>query len=114
MALPNTPPDDYQTPRFPSLNVQTLYDTTSDKQYTLYYVLDVWWFTLLWTLIIYEVFHLGAVLVALFTHGLKKSSWRYLWALPVIYLVVAGLQAVMAGSIVGLVLVFPPLRFRSC
>ena len=114
MALPNTPPESYQTPRFPSLNVQTLYDTTSNKQYTLYYVIDVWWFTLLWTLILYAIFHMGAVLVAFFTHGWKKSSWRYLWALPVIYLIVAGLQAVMAGSIVGLVLVSPPLRFRSC
>ncbi|KAJ9425563.1 hypothetical protein QL093DRAFT_2247073 [Fusarium oxysporum] len=88
MALPNTPPPDYQTPRFPSLNVQTLYDTTADKQFTLYYVLDVWRFTLLWTLIIYACFHMG----------------QYLWAVPVIYLVIAGLEAVMAGSIVGLVL----------
>ncbi|KAH7267523.1 uncharacterized protein BKA55DRAFT_555926 [Fusarium redolens] len=104
MALPNTPPPDYQTPRFPSLNVQTLFDTTADKQFTLYYVLDVWRFTLLWTLIIYACFHMGAVLIAMVTHGWKKSSWRYLWAVPVIYLVIAGLEAVMAGSIVGLVL----------
>ncbi|KAI6767093.1 hypothetical protein HG531_011453 [Fusarium graminearum] len=104
MVLPNTPPEGYQTPRFPSLNVQTLYDQTTDKRYTLYYILDVWRFTLLWTLIIYALFHLGAVLTAMFTHGWKKSSWRYLWAVPVIYLVVAGLEAVMAGSIVGLVL----------
>ncbi|KAI7760392.1 hypothetical protein LZL87_008482 [Fusarium oxysporum] len=47
---------------------------------------------------------MGAVLIAMFTHGWKKSSWRYLWAVPVIYLVIAGLEAVMAGSIVGLVL----------
>ncbi|KAF4957402.1 hypothetical protein FGADI_3138 [Fusarium gaditjirri] len=40
----------------------------------------------------------------MFTHGWKKSPWRYLWAAPVIYLVIAGLEAVMAGSIVGLVL----------
>lgn len=106
MALPNTPPKDYKTPRFPSLNVQTLYDTTDNKQFTLFYILDVWRFTLLWTLIIYAVFHMGAVLVAMFTHGWKKSSWRYLWAIPVIYLVMAGLEAVMAGSIVGLLSVF--------
>jgi hypothetical protein len=106
MALPNTPPKDYKTPRFPSLNVQTLYDTTDDKQFTLFYILDVWRFTLLWTLIIYACFHMGAVLVAMFTHGWKKSSWRYLWAIPVIYLVMAGLEAVMAGSIVGLLSVF--------
>ncbi|KAH7023755.1 hypothetical protein EDB80DRAFT_807836 [Ilyonectria destructans] len=104
MALPNVPPETYSTPRFPSLNVQTLYDTTADKRYTLYYVLDVWRFTLMWTLVIYALFHMGAVLVAMFTHGWKKSSWKYLWAVPVVYLVMAGLEAVMAGSIVGLVL----------
>lgn len=114
MVLPNTPPEGYQTPRFPSLNVQTLYDQTTDKRYTLYYILDVWRFTLLWTLIIYALFHLGAVLTAMFTHGWKKSSWRYLWAVPVIYLVVAGLEAVMAGSIVGLVSVFLSLVLFLC
>ncbi|KAI8678804.1 hypothetical protein NCS55_00602800 [Fusarium keratoplasticum] len=104
MALPNEPPKDYQTPGFPSLNIQTLYDNTSDKRYTLYYILDVWRFTLLWTIIIYACFHLAAVLIAMFNHRWKKSSWKYLWAAPIIYLVIAGLEAVLAGSIVGLVL----------
>lgn len=112
MALPNVPPATYSTPRFPSLNVQTLYDTTADKRYTLYYVLDVWRFTLMWTLVIYALFHMGAVLVAMFTHGWKKSSWKYLWAVPVVYLVMAGLEAVMAGSIVGLVSVHPRTSLR--
>jgi hypothetical protein len=39
----------------------------------------------------------------MFNHGWKKSSWKYLWAVPIIYLVMAGLEAVLAGSIVGLV-----------
>ncbi|RSL61264.1 hypothetical protein CEP54_006313 [Fusarium duplospermum] len=104
MALPNEPPKDYQTPGFPSLNIQTFRDTTHDKQFTLYYILDVWRFTLLWTIIIYACFHLAAVLIAMFNHGWKKSSWKYLWAVPIVYLVMAGLEAVLAGSIVGLVL----------
>ncbi|KAH6897216.1 hypothetical protein B0T10DRAFT_557050 [Thelonectria olida] len=104
MVYPNNPPESYQTPRFPSLNVDTLYDTTSDKRYTLFYVLDVWRFTLIWTLLLYAVFHMGAVLTAWFTHGSKKSSWKYLWAVPVVYLVMAGVEAVMAGSVVGLLL----------
>ncbi|KAK7428529.1 hypothetical protein QQZ08_004967 [Neonectria magnoliae] len=110
MALPNKPPDSYRTPRFPSLNVQTLYDTTDNKQFTLYDILDVWRFTLMWTLILYSIFHMGAVLIAMFTHGWKKSSWKYLWAVPVVYLIMAGLEAVMAGSITGLVSVHPVLR----
>ena len=103
MVFPNEPPDAYQTPRFPSLNVKTLYDTTADKRYTLYYILDVWRFTLTWTLILYALFHMGAVLIAMFTHNWKKSSWKFMWAVPVIYLTMAGLEAVIAGSIVGLV-----------
>lgn len=103
MAFQNDPPASYKTPTFPSLNVQTLLDTTDDKRFTLYYVLDVWRFTLIWTLILYAVFHMGAVMVAMSTHGWKKSSWKYLWAVPVVYLVMAGLEGIFAGSVVGLV-----------
>ena len=99
----NGPPDGYQTPRFPSLNVQTVYDTTPRRVYTLYYIKDVWRFTVIWTVIIYALFHLAAVIIALFTHGRRMSTWKYLWAIPIIYIVIAGLQAVVTGSIVGAV-----------
>ena len=101
MSNPGSPPPGYHAPPFPSLNVKTLHDDTTDRIYTLYHVRDVWRFTVTWTLIVYALFHLGAVLVAFFTHGLKKSSWKYLWAVPVVYLVIAGLEAILAGSIVG-------------
>lgn len=102
MSYPNDPPPGYRTPQFPSLNVRTLFDLTPQRLYTLYYISDIWRFTLIWTLITYAVFHIGAMLVALFTHGWKKSSWKYLWAAPVVYLVIAGLEALLAGSLVGL------------
>jgi hypothetical protein len=105
MARPEAAPPDYQTPKFPSLNVQTLYDSTERKEYTLFYIYDVWRFTLIWTLIIYALFHLGAVFVTVFTHGWKKNAWRYLWAVPVVYLVMAGVEAVVAGSLVGVMYV---------
>lgn len=82
-----------------------LSDKTPQRLHTIYYIEDAWRFTLLWTLITYAVFHVGAVLVAVLTHGWKKSSWSYLWAVPGVYLVVAGLEAVLAGSVVGLVCV---------
>ncbi|PHH64689.1 hypothetical protein CDD81_4130 [Ophiocordyceps australis] len=104
MVTFNEPPPGYQTPRFPSLNVRTLYDRTPQRIYTLYHIDDVWRFTLVWTLIVYASFHLGAVVVAMLTHGWKSSSWRYLWLVPLVYLVVAGLEALLAGSIVGLLL----------
>lgn len=63
----------------------------------------MWLFILLWTLIIYALFHLGASTIALAMQvGKKKSNWKYLWMVPIIYLVVAGLEALFAGSIVGL------------
>ncbi|EHK41386.1 hypothetical protein TRIATDRAFT_301972 [Trichoderma atroviride IMI 206040] len=104
MARRLIPPRNYTTPRFPSLNVNTLFDSTPDKRYTLYHIGDVWRFTVIWTLITFAVFHLGAVFIALFTHGWKKSSWKYLWLTPIIYMGVAALEALLSGTIVGVML----------
>ncbi|KHN99673.1 Transmembrane protein 170 [Metarhizium album ARSEF 1941] len=104
MSFLGNPPRNYRTPPFPSLNVHTLQDHTPNRTYTLYRISDAWKFTVLWTLITYIFFHLVAVSVAFFSHGFNKGSWRFLWAVPIIYLLIAGLEAVIAGSIVGLVL----------
>ena len=103
MSRPYARPPGYQTPGFPSLNIQTIYDTTDDRRYTLYDITDVWRFTVIWTLVAYAVFHLAAVLIAVYAHGWRISSWKYLWAVPVVYLVIAAMEALMAGSIVGAV-----------
>lgn len=100
------PPATYKTPSFPSLNVKTVYDTTPDRRFTLYYIEDVWRFTVTWTLITYALFHLAAVFIAMFAHGWRISSWKYLWAIPVVYLVIAGVEAILAGSVVGAVYVY--------
>ncbi|KAH7328613.1 hypothetical protein B0I35DRAFT_473298 [Stachybotrys elegans] len=96
-----TPPPGYQSPEFPALNIQNIYDETADGRYTLYYVSDVVRFTVQWTLILYGAFHIGAVIIAMATHGWNKSSWKYVWAVPLIYLVTAAVEALVAGSIVG-------------
>ncbi|KAL6870042.1 hypothetical protein ACO1O0_001377 [Amphichorda felina] len=103
MPYPDRPPPGYHTPPFPSLNVQTVYDTSEDRHFTLFYIADVWRFTVIWTLIAYALFHFAAVIIAFFAHGWRTSSWKYFWAVPVVYLVIAGLEAVLAGSIVGVV-----------
>lgn len=103
MSFFNGPPEGYRTPRFPSLNVQTVYDRSPTRVYTLYYIHDVWRFTVIWTVIIYVLFHVAAVVIALFTHGRRISTWKYLWAVPIVYIVIAGLQALVTGSIVGAV-----------
>jgi hypothetical protein len=96
-------PANYQSPSFPSLNFRTIDDETEAKIHTLYYVSDVVRFTVQWTLILYGVFHLGAVLIAMATHGWNRSSWKYVWAVPVVYLVTAGVEALVAGSLTGAV-----------
>ena len=94
------PPEGYRTPRFPSLNL-ILRDTTPTRQWSLYNISDIWRFTLIWTFILYAIFHLGAAAVAMLMHGKNRNSWKYLWSVPLVYVLVAGIEALFAGSIVG-------------
>lgn len=112
MPYTNSPPDGYTTPPFPSLNVETIHDTTELRLFTLYYIRDVWEFTVIWTFIVYTAFHLTAVFIAMCTHGWRISSWKYLWAVPVVYIGIAAVEALMAGSITGVLSVKPPSTMR--
>lgn len=129
-------PPGYTTPPFPSLHWPP-----EQAEWSLYHVYDAWRFTLIWTLILYAVFHSGAALLALamqfriggrkewaaggggrgrtrgdgaaaggggraggrHTARRRRSAWKYLWTIPLVYAAVAGIEAVFAGSIVGLV-----------
>jgi hypothetical protein len=94
-------PPGYQPPPFPSLHWPP-----QDPQWSLYTVGDVWRFTLLWTLVLYGLFHLGAAGVALLMQvDKRRSNWKYLWLVPLLYTAIAGVEAVMAGSVVGLMCV---------
>lgn len=93
----------------------------------LYHVHDVWRFTLFWTIIIFEAVHLLAGTYAVVIvwwggrHRLEKNGMerserkrvgkvgeeslkpiKVLWLVPVVYGIVAGVEAVLAGSVVGL------------
>lgn len=105
MGIGISPPVDYKKPGFPSLNVDELADTTPDRHFTLYDIGDVWHFAVLWTLFMYLAFHLGAILIAFYTHSWNKRTWRLLWVVPVVYLFVAAIEALIAGSLVGLMCV---------
>lgn len=88
---------DAARPQFPSL-----YWPPEDCDHSINYLWDSWRFTLLWTLILYSVFHLGAAAVAIGVQvGKHRSTWKYLWAVPAGYAIVAGLEALVAGSVVG-------------
>jgi hypothetical protein len=97
----NYPPQGYVTPPFPSLHWPVL-DETAKREWSLYYLGDIWRFTLIWTVTIYALFHLGAAAVTILMHGKRKSSWKYLWLVPIAYFSVAGIEALVAGSVVGL------------
>ena len=69
----------------------------------------MWRFTLIWTVIIYGIFHLGVAGIALLMQiGKRKSRWKYLWTLPFFYAFVAATEALFAGSVVGVM--FVPTR----
>ncbi|KAH6625042.1 hypothetical protein B0J18DRAFT_200303 [Chaetomium sp. MPI-SDFR-AT-0129] len=93
-------PPSYTIPPFPSL-----FWPPQDASIILYELDEMWKFTLFWTLILYGLFHLSAVGVAVLMQGGGKriSSWRYLWLVPLVYALIAGFEALIAGTLVGLI-----------
>ena len=87
----------YQTPDFPSLYWLNT-DNAGQAQY-LYHSVDIWRFTLFWTLLVYGTCH---VAVSIYALVVQWRNWKVMWAVPLIYGLVAGLEAVLAGSVVGI------------
>lgn len=119
MALPVTKevPADYLRPSFPSL-YWPINPSRGESQF-LYYQSDIWRFTLYWTLLTYAVVHLAAALWAVLMQlrsalttkttplgapNKIRQTLVWVWVIPVVYLVVAGIEGVFAGSVVGLIL----------
>jgi len=89
------PPAGYRPLQFPSL-------CWPPERCVIYSVYDSWRFTLNWTVILFVGFHLSAAAIALLMQaGKPRSIWTYLVAVPIVYTIVAGVEAVVAGSIVG-------------
>lgn len=93
-------PDDYTTPPFPGLYS---FQTALTEPVYLYHSRDIWRFTLFWTIIIFEGFYLAASGYAVVV---QWRNWKMMWIAPLLYMFVAGIQAVLAGSVVGLMYVF--------
>lgn len=89
----------YSTPSFPSLYWP--FNAQPGAAAYLYATRDIWRFTLLWTLIIYGVLHLSASAYAIF---MQPRPWKMIWLMPVVYTAVGGIEAMLAGSVVGLIL----------
>lgn len=89
-------PQGYQTPGFPSLYWP--FPIGGDQSYYLYHTGDVWRFTLLWTLLFYAALH---SVTAAYAVALQWRNWKVIWIVPVLWAVVGGIEALIAGSIVG-------------
>ncbi|KAI0022071.1 hypothetical protein F4780DRAFT_245389 [Xylariomycetidae sp. FL0641] len=94
----NYPPHGYNRPRFPALCWPP-----QSIDCSLYSIWDSWRYTLLWTLILYALFHLAVTGIALFMQIGKRRMIPYTLAIPAVYAVIAGVEALFAGSIVGVV-----------
>ncbi|GAB1738261.1 hypothetical protein KC333_g4002 [Hortaea werneckii] len=58
-------------------------------------------FTLYWTLICVVGVHMVA---ASYACAIQWKNWKVIWVVPIIYLIIGGVEAVIAGSVVGGVL----------
>jgi hypothetical protein len=95
----NTPPENYTTPPFPSLYWPfPLQDGYSVNAYYLYRTTDIWRFTVIWTLLFFGAVHMAASGYAV---AMLRRSWQLAWIIPVLYAVIAGIEAFLAGSMVG-------------
>lgn len=110
-------PADYTRPSFPSL-YWPINPSPGESQF-LYYQSDIWRFTLYWTLLTYAAVHLSASLWAVLMQlrsalttkttplgapNKIRQTLVWVWVIPVVYLLVAGIEGVFAGSVVGLIL----------
>ena len=84
------------TPNFPSLYWP--FTTAENEKPYLYDARPMWRFTLYWTIIFVGGVHLGAALWACATH---YQNWKVIWVVPVVYLFVGGIEAAVAGNLVG-------------
>ena len=92
----NPAPLDYVTPPFPSLYWPL--PTSGAQSNYLYHTTDIWRFTVVWTLLFYGAVHIGASGYAVI---IQRRNWKVIWVAPLAFIVIGGLEAFIAGSVVG-------------
>lgn len=98
----------HTTPHFPAL-YWPISALPGEPQY-LYDVKDSWRFTFFWTLIVFEACHIAASSYAL---AVQWRNWKKMVSVVAVYTVLAGFEALMAGSVVGLLYVLPKLTLEN-
>lgn len=91
-------PVGYTVPKFPALTMQFKRNDFSSEY--LFYTIDIWKFTLYWTLIIFFAFYCAAGVIAAVCQRRFFSGI----AIIVVYMLWGLFQAFFSGSIVGLLL----------
>ncbi|KAF2481725.1 hypothetical protein BDY17DRAFT_317476 [Neohortaea acidophila] len=89
-------PLSYSPPPFPSLYWP--FPVDGQQVVYLYDAETIWRFTLYWTLICVVGVHIAA---AGYACMIQWRNWKVIWAVPVLYTVVGGIEAVIAGNVVG-------------
>ncbi|KAI6246807.1 hypothetical protein HI914_04926 [Erysiphe necator] len=103
VRLLNTAPLDYVTPSWPSLYWP--FTKKIDIPKYLYFTHDIWFYTLLWTLVMFALTHgIVAMIGVIMQIGKGHRSWQYVWAIPLANIIIGGIEAFLAGSVVGVVL----------
>jgi len=46
--------------------------------------------------------------------GKARTNWRFLWMIPTVYTVLAGIEALFSGTVVGVMYVSAPSRTNPC
>jgi hypothetical protein len=92
----NPAPPDYVTPPFPALYFP--FPIRGPQENYLYHATDIWRFTVLWTLLFFAAVHVAAAGYAIIV---QWKNWKLIWIVPIVYAVIGGLEAFVAGSVVG-------------
>ena len=88
----------YTAPKFPSLTMSFLTDDVASEY--LFYFQDIWKFTLWWTMIVFGAVYLASGVLAAVC---QRSVFTGLF-IVVFYVAWGEVQAVVSGSVVGLLL----------
>ena len=92
----DTEPLSYAPPPFPSLYLP--FPVGGTQTYYLYDAHSIWRFTLLWTIISITGVHMVAAGYAVM---MQWRNWKLIWIVPLIYGIIGGIEAVIAGNVVG-------------
>ncbi|KAF2101123.1 hypothetical protein NA57DRAFT_36516, partial [Rhizodiscina lignyota] len=89
-------PPDYVTPTFPSLYWP--FPVGGPQAYWLYHAYDIWRFTILWHLVFFGAVHIATSGYSMIA---QYRNWKTIWMVPILYALIGGLEAVIAGSVTG-------------